>query len=77
MRSVDRFFLSCMFAAGLLFGCSGSDNVPIQPASGGPSGGPIAATEEQRVPQSDEMTSEEVALWSQADSEPDPPRQDL
>jgi hypothetical protein len=78
MRSVDRLTLSCMFAVGLLSGCSGSDSVPITAPSGPAPGGPTAAAEDQRDPQSDELTSEEAALVSQADSEPDlPPKQDL
>lgn len=54
-------------AVGLLSGCSGSDNVPIITPSG-----PAAAVEEQRVMQSDALTSEEAALISRAESEPIP-----
>lgn len=74
MRSVSRLTLSFMFAVGLS-GCSGSDTAPVI----APSAPPIAAAgDDQRVPQSDEMTSEEAALWSQGESEPDPaPRQDI
>lgn len=54
-------------AVGLLSGCSGDDNVPIITPSG-----PTAAVEEQRIPQSDALTSEEAALVSQAESEPIP-----
>ncbi|MGE0471897.1 MAG: hypothetical protein AB7L09_26025 [Nitrospira sp.] len=71
MKSLAYSTLGIVFAAGLMFGCSGSDNVPIGPTSGSPSG-PIAAAEEQRTPQSDELTSEEAALFSQAESEPIP-----
>ncbi len=74
MRSVDRLTLSCMFAVGLLSGCSGSDNVPIIASSGPAPGGPTAAVEEQRDVQSDELTSQEAALVSQADADPAPPQ---
>ncbi len=75
MRSVSRLTLSFMFISGLLSGCSGGDNVPII-APG--AGGPTAAAEEQRTPQSDALTSQEAALVSQADSEPIPaPKPDL
>jgi hypothetical protein len=78
MRAVDRLTLSFMFAAGLLVGCSGSDTAPIIASSGPAPGGPTASTEEQRVPQSDALTSPEAALVSQANSEPDPaPKPDL
>jgi hypothetical protein len=75
MRSVDRLTLSFMFAVGLS-GCSGgNDTVPI--IASGP-GGPTAAAEEQRTPESDALTSDEASLVAQADSEPDPaPKQDL
>lgn len=60
--------LFCLFgvlcAVGLLSSCSGNDNVPIITPSG-----PTAAVDDQRVPQSDALTSEEAALISQADSE--------
>lgn len=79
MRSVSRLTLSFMFAVGLMSGCSGSDNVPIAAPSGPAPGGPTAAIgDDQREIQSDDMTSEEAALWSQGESEPDPaPRQDI
>lgn len=61
--------LGVVCAVGLLSGCSGSgsDNVPLITPSG-----PTAAVEEQHVPQSDALTSEEAALVSQAESEPVP-----
>ena len=55
-------------AVGLLSGCSGNDNAAplITP------GGPTASVEEQRIPQSDALASDEATLVSQAESEPDP-----
>jgi hypothetical protein len=50
-----------------LSGCSGNDNVPIITPSG-----PTANVDDQRTSQSDELTSQEAALVSQADSEPIP-----
>lgn len=67
MKPPMFWLLGVLCAVGLLFGCSGNDNVPIITPSG-----PTAAVEEQRVPQSDALTSEEAALISQADSEPTP-----
>jgi hypothetical protein len=61
--------LGFIFAVGLMSGCSGSDNGPIITP-----GGPIAAVEEQRTPESDALTSQEAALVSQADAEPEPPQ---
>jgi hypothetical protein len=54
-------------AVGLLSGCSGNDNVPVITPSG-----PTAAVEEQRMAQSEALTSEEASMISQADSEPVP-----
>lgn len=54
-------------AVGLLSGCSGNDNVPVITPSG-----PTAAVEEQRIAQSDALTSDEASLISQADAEPVP-----
>lgn len=59
--------LGVICVVGLLSGCSGNDNVPIITPSG-----PSASVEEQRVPRSDALTSEEAALISQAESEPIP-----
>ena len=63
--------LFCLFgvlcAVGLLSSCSGNDNVPIITPSG-----PTANVDDQRTPQSDALTSDEVALISQAESEPVP-----
>jgi hypothetical protein len=66
--------LRVVFAVGLLSGCSGSDNAPIII----PPSAPVAATDDQRAPESDALTSHETALVSQADSEPHPaPKPDL
>lgn len=66
--------LGVICAVGLMSGCSGSDNVPIIT----PPGAPVATADDQRTPESDALTSEEAALVSLADSEPDPaPRSDL
>lgn len=66
--------LGVIFAIGLLSGCNGSDTAPIIT----PPSGPSAAVEEQRTPQSDALTSDEAALVSRADSEPNPaPTPDL
>jgi hypothetical protein len=63
-----RFWpLGVVCAVGLLSGCSGNDNVPVITPSG-----PTASVEEQRIAQSDALTSEEVSLISQADAEPVP-----
>jgi outer membrane murein-binding lipoprotein Lpp len=63
-----RFWLfSVLCVVGLLSGCSGNDNVPIITPSG-----PTANVDDQRTSQSDELTSQEAALVSQADSEPIP-----
>jgi hypothetical protein len=59
--------LGAFCAVALLSGCSGSDNVPIITPNG-----PTAAVEEQRVPESDALTSQEAALISQAESDPVP-----
>lgn len=67
MKRSMFWLLGVASAVGLLSGCSGSDNVPIITPSG-----PNAAVEEQRIPQSDALTSEEAALVSQAESEPIP-----
>jgi hypothetical protein len=77
MKSLAYSSLGLLFSIGLMSGCSGSDSAPILPASGPPSG-PTASAEEQRVPQSDALTSQEAALVSQANSEPNPaPKPDL
>jgi hypothetical protein len=59
--------LGLIFAVGLMSGCSGNDTVPIIPPSG-----PVAMVDDLRTPKSDALTSEEAALVSQADSDPDP-----
>lgn len=71
----SRLFISLglVCAVGFLFGCSGSDNVPIIPPSG-----PTASADDQRTPESDALTSQEAALVSQGNSEPIPaPKPDL
>ncbi|MDH5739594.1 MAG: hypothetical protein OEY77_04650 [Nitrospira sp.] len=73
MKHPIIFYLSVVSAVGFLPGCSGSDNVPIITPSG-----PTAAVEEQRMTQSDALTSEEATLISQAESDPVPaPKPDL
>lgn len=73
MKSLVFWSLGVVFAVGLLSGCGENDNIPIITPSG-----PTASVEDQRTPESDELTSEETALVSLADSEPDPaPRSDL
>lgn len=67
MKSPIFWPVGVVFAIGLLSGCGGNDNVPIITPSG-----PTASAEDQRTPESDALTSEEAALVSQADSEPDP-----
>jgi hypothetical protein len=66
--------LGLVCSIGLMSGCSGNDNVPIVT----PPSGPIAAADDQRTPVSDALASDEAALVSQANSEPDPaPKADL
>jgi hypothetical protein len=67
MKSPIFWPVGVVFAIGLLAGCGGNDNVPIITPSG-----PTASAEDQRTPESDTLTSEEAALVSQADAEPDP-----
>ena len=68
MKSPVLSALGLALAVGILSGCSGSgsDNAPIV------SSGPAAAAEDQRVPQSDALTSAEAAQVNQADAEPAP-----
>lgn len=66
MKPPMFWLLGVLCAVGLLSGCSGSDNMPILTAPSPP----VAATDDQRTPQSDALTSDEAALISQADSEP-------
>lgn len=73
MKSSIFWPLGVVCAVGLMSGCGGSDNVPIIPPNG-----PTASADDQRTPESDALTSEEAALVSQANSEPDPaPKADL
>lgn len=68
-KSYKLSSLGLVCAIGLMSACSGSENVPIIPPSG-----PTAAAEERRAPQSDALTSQETALVSQANAEPEPPQ---
>jgi len=73
MKSSIFLPLGAICAVGLLSGCGGNDNVPIIPPTS-----PTASADDQRTSESDALTSEEAALVSQADSEPDPaPKADL
>jgi len=73
MKSSIVWPLGVVVTVGLMSGCGGSDNVPIIPPSR-----PTASVDDQRTLESDALTSEEAALVSQADSEPDPaPKADL
>lgn len=70
MKSPLLSALGLVLAVGIMFsGCSGSDNPPI--VSGGPA---AAATDDQRAPQSDALTPQEVAQVNQANAEPAPPQ---
>lgn len=74
MRLPLLWLLGIICVVGLISGCSGSDNVPILTSPDTP----VAEADDQRTPESDALTSEEAALVSLADSEPDPaPRSDL
>ena len=72
MKSPVLSALSLAFAVGILSGCSGSgsDNTPIM--SSGLSA--AAAEDDQRVPQSDALTTAEAGLVNQANAEPAPPQ---
>ncbi len=73
MKSLVYSTLCLALAVGSLSGCSGNENVPIITPSG-----PTASADDQRIPQSDALTSDEAALVSQANSEPHPaPKPDL
>jgi hypothetical protein len=67
MKSPALSALGLALAVGILSGCSGSDNPPV--VSSGPA---AAATEDQRVPQSDALTAAEAGLVNQANTEPAP-----
>ena len=74
MKSRIYTTLGLVVTVGLMSGCGGSDNVPIIT----PPSGPTASADDQRMPESDALASDEAALVSQADSEPDPaPKADL
>ena len=68
MKSSESRALSLAFTIGLLSGCSGSDNPPV--VMSGPA---AAATDDTRVPQSDNLTAAEMAQVNQANAEPVPP----
>ena len=68
MKSFALSALGLALAVGILPGCNGSDTPPI--VSSGPS--TAEAGEDQRVSQSDALTSAEVGLVNQANSEPEP-----
>jgi hypothetical protein len=70
MRSPVLSALGLALAVGIVSGCNGSDNPPIV------SSGPPAATtdDDQRIPQSDALTGDEVSLVNQANAEPAPPQ---
>ena len=69
MKPPMFWLLGVVCAVELMSGCSGSDNVPIIPPSA-----PAASADDQRIPQSDALTSQEAALVSQGNSEPIPAR---
>lgn len=68
MKPPTFWSLGVICVVGLTSGCGGSDNVPIIT----PPGAPVATADDQRTLESDALTSEEAALVSQANSEPDP-----
>ena len=73
MKSSIFLPLGAICAVGLLSGCGGNDSVPIITPNG-----PTASADDQRTPDSDALASDEAALVSQANSEPDPaPKADL
>lgn len=68
MKSPESSVLSLALAIGLLTGCSGGDDSPVVTS------GPVtAATDDMRVPQSDNLTATEMAQVNQANAEPVPP----
>ena len=68
MTSQEFPILSLALAFGLLAGCSGGDNSPV--VMSGPA---TAATEDMRMPESDNLTAAEMAQVNQANAEPTPP----
>jgi hypothetical protein len=68
MKRTTVFAAGLTLAVGLLPGCSGSDSSPV--LSGGPTS--ATATEDQRTPQSDDLTAAEMAQVNQANAEPVP-----
>ena len=69
MKRTMLFASNLALAFGMLSGCSGSDSAPIM--FSGPTS--AATADDQRTPQSDELTQAEVAQVNQANSEPVPP----
>ena len=67
MKSPESRALSLAFTIGLLAGCSGGDNSPVVV-----SGPATAATEDMRMPESDNLTAAEMAQVNQANAEPVP-----
>ena len=73
MKSPVLSAVGLALVVGVFSGCSGSDTAPI--VSSGPT---AAATDDQRVPQSDALTAAETAQINQANAEPVPsPKPDL
>lgn len=73
MKSPVLSAVGFALVVGVFSGCSGSDTTPI--VSSGPT---AAATDDQRVPQSDALTAAETAQINQANAEPVPsPKPDL
>ncbi|RPH78322.1 MAG: hypothetical protein EHM80_10530 [Nitrospiraceae bacterium] len=70
MRSPVLSALGLALAVGIVSGCNGSDNPPI--VASAPL--PAAIGEDQRTPQSDALTGNEVGLVNQANAEPAPPQ---
>lgn len=67
MKSLVHSALSVALAVGILSACSSNDAVPGIPPSG-----PTASADDQQTPQSDALTSQEAALVSEGNSEPNP-----
>ena len=68
MKRTTLFAAGLTLTVGLLPGCSGSDNSPA--VMRGPA---TAASDDARVPQSDNLTPAEIAQVNQANAEPVPP----
>ena len=68
MKRTTLFAAGLTLTVGLLPGCSGGDNSPV--VMSGPA---TAASDDARVPQSDNLTPAEIAQVNQANAEPVPP----